>query len=198
MKWLLRLALRLLGWRNLGKPPGVDRCVMVAFPHTSNWDVVCLIAYGILEDVPVRFAIKDTWMRGPLGPLLKWLGGLAIDRSARGHQVELMAEALLSESRCVLCFTPEGTRGRAEHWKTGFYYTALKAKVPLFLAYVNGPDKCFGTGPLIWPSGDLEQDFQQLREFFEPISGIHREGTSPILLRPSGPNESGLDRSANQ
>ena len=183
MKFLLRLALRWSGWRNLGKSPGVDRCVMVAFPHTSNWDLVCLLVYGLLEDVPIRFAIKDSMMSGPLGWLLRKMGGLPIDRSQRGHQVELLAQAILQEERCVLCFTPEGTRGRAEFWKTGFYHTALKARVPLFLAYVNGPERHFGTGPVLWPSGDIEADLAIIREFFQPIQGIYPEGTSPIRLK---------------
>jgi len=183
-KLLVRSALGVLGWRCEGKPPGVARCVMVAYPHTSNWDLFCLFAYAILEDVPVGFAIKRSWMRGPLGVVLRALGGVSVDRTGQHSQVEQLAQALLARESLALCFTPEGTRARSEGWKTGFYYTALEAKVPLFLSFIDGRRKVFGTGPLIWPSGDLDLDFQQFRGLFDGLEGIVPERAGLIRVFP--------------
>lgn len=187
MSWkksLVRLGLRLIGWRCEGRPPEVERCVMVAFPHTSNWDLVFLFCYGILCDVPLCFAIKQSAMRGWLGRFLTYMGGIPIDRSQHHSQVHQLASAIQSRPRILLCVTPEGTRKRASYWKTGFYVTALEAGVPLFLAFVDGQRKAFGTGPLVVPSGDIYADMKKIRDFYGDIRGIYPDQTSPIEVKP--------------
>lgn len=168
---------------------------MLAFPHTSNWDLIALIVYANLHDVPLKFMIKDSVMKGPLGAVLKACGGVAVDRSRRSNLVEAMAETIGRLPEIALCVPPEGTRKRVEFWKSGFYHIARAAQVPVLLAFVDGPNRTFGTGPLVHLTGDMELDLNVIRNFYGDMKGLHPEGTSPIAFKPKedGAAESALE-----
>ncbi|MFA0964199.1 1-acyl-sn-glycerol-3-phosphate acyltransferase [Roseivirga sp. BDSF3-8] len=164
------------GWRLGGKfPADVKKAVMVAAPHTSNWDLVYARAAFYLMGIPVRFTIKKEWIKGPMGWFLKKLGAIAIDRQKfksadkRGSSVAAMIELFDSREELVVLVTPEGTRKYAEKWKTGFYYVALGAKLPIVLGYLNYKEKVAGIGPAIQPTGDIEIDMEKIKDFYRKI-----------------------------
>lgn len=177
-KKLAKFLLSLSGWRMAPDiPPEVQRCVIIAAPHTSNWDIWYARLSFFIMDIPLRFTIKKEWMRFPLKHLIKWLGGLPIDRrprrdtGERPSYVELMATLFEQYGSIAVMVTPEGTRSLRTQWKTGFYYAALKAGVPICLGYLDYANKVAGVGPAILPSGDLEADMRKIMDFYRPIQG---------------------------
>ena len=177
-RWLLSLS----GWQiDPNIPPESERCVMIAAPHTSNWDIwYARLAFFILN-VPVRFTIKKEWLRFPFGLFVRPLGGLGIDRRPRekgGHRpsyTELMTELFSKYHRLAVMVTPEGTRSRNDKWRTGFYYVALGAGVPICLGYLDYANKIAGIGPVIHPSGDIDKDMEKIMAFYGAIEGRHPE-----------------------
>jgi 1-acyl-sn-glycerol-3-phosphate acyltransferase len=176
---LSRLFFWLAGWHvNPDRPPAFERSVMLAAPHTSNWDLPFALAAFRIMQVPVRFTIKKEWLRFPFGLLIKPLGAIGIDRSPkqpgspRRSMVEAMTELFQTNSGpLVVLVTPEGTRSLQHQWKTGFYYTALQAGVPITCGYLDYRKKEAGIGLLLQPSGDMDADLQQIMAFYSDKTG---------------------------
>jgi 1-acyl-sn-glycerol-3-phosphate acyltransferase len=164
----------LFGWKvNMNLPEHADRCVMIAAPHTSNWDFLfSLAAFRILK-IPFRFTVKDEMFKFPFGFFTRKLGGIAINRrpkklgEERLSMVEAMANLFNEHDRLVVLVTPEGTRSLRTEWKTGFYYVAKKANVPISLGYLNYTDKVAGVGKTVWPSDDIEKDMRIIMDFYK-------------------------------
>ena len=181
-KWLLSLS----GWTvNMNFPPEISRCVMTAAPHTSNWDLwYARLAFFVME-APVRFAIKKEWMIFPFYLLIRPLGGIAIDRRPKGGgrerpgYVDQLAGYFHQYQRIAVLVAPEGSRSPQKHWKTGFYYAALKAGVPICLGYLDYRKKEAGVGPVIHPTGDIAADFRKILDFYTTIPGKFPEKFSP-------------------
>jgi 1-acyl-sn-glycerol-3-phosphate acyltransferase len=172
---IAKFLLPLIGWRVAGDLPDMPKFVLVVAPHTSNWDVpvglLCAYALGLLFPWPYGFMVKAPVFRWPLvGPLMRWLGGIPIDRSAANNVVEQMVEAFRRSDRLMLAITPEGTRQRLGYWKSGFYHIALKAGVPIVLAYLDYGRKAVGLGPTLWPTGDVEADLDVIRNFYTGVT----------------------------
>ncbi|MEN8319849.1 1-acyl-sn-glycerol-3-phosphate acyltransferase [Acinetobacter junii] len=154
----------------------IDQCVMIAAPHTSNWDALyarlALKALG----VNVRLTIKDSYMKFPFGPFVRAMGGIGIDRSAkqegqeRPSMVQLMSDLFKTHSKLVMLVTPEGTRAKQEQWKTGFYHVAVNAGVPIALAYMDYAKKKTGIGKIVYPSGDYQKDMTEIMAFYAEIN----------------------------
>src|ERR1700761_8166659 len=125
---LAELAFRLTGWRTEGGPPPDERFVLIAAPHTSNWDAVIMLLSARIYGLQLAWFVKDSWFKFPLGGLMRALGGVPIDRSAPHGVVEQAVERLQQDGRLALAVPPEGTRGHAPHWKSGFYHIARGAK----------------------------------------------------------------------
>lgn len=184
--WLFRFNGWTLNTSLITREP-VRRCVMIASPHTSNWDLVYLVAAFRLMQIPLRFTIKKEWMRAPFSWFIGPLGAIAIDRSPRqaGQERLSMTDAMASlfeENRdLVVIVTPEGTRSKRTEWKTGFYYTALKAGVPIYLGYLDYQKKEAGVGLRIDPSGDLAADMRTICAFYANIVPCHPQNFSPDL-----------------
>lgn len=166
---------------------GYNRAVMIAAPHTSNWDLVFARAAFYLMDIPVRYTVKKEWMRFPFSLIFGPLGAIAIDRSPKkaGEERKSMTEAMIQlfDGRGDLCVmvTPEGTRSLRTKWKTGFYHVAVGAKVPIGLGYLDYKNKVAGVGKLIYPSGDMQKDMKEIMDFYKPIQGKHPEKFSVDL-----------------
>lgn len=185
MQRLTALGLRTAGWRFEGPVPAEKKYVVLAFPHTSNWDGVMLLAMTRSIDLEMSWMIKSTWFRGPLGPLLRAVGAVAIDRSKAGNIVQQMIEEFARRERFVLVVPPEGTRGRAEHWRSGFYHIARGADVPVVPGFVDYRHRRWGLGPPIYLTGDVGADMDRVRDFYaaRDIAGLHPDQTSPIRLK---------------
>ncbi|MCF8233338.1 MAG: lysophospholipid acyltransferase family protein [Bacteroidales bacterium] len=168
MKSISKFILWLLGWKiHGGIPEGEKKAVIVAAPHTSNWDFFLgRFAYFVME-VNAKFLIKKEAFKWPLGGLFKAWGGIPIDRSRSSNMVEQVAGLFHEHESLYIVITPEGTRSLVSKWKKGFYYIALRAKVPIALAYIDYKKKEGGIGPTIHPSGDYEKDLARIEDFYK-------------------------------
>jgi 1-acyl-sn-glycerol-3-phosphate acyltransferase len=165
--------LRLTGWHVQGAlPPEATKSVLIAAPHTSNWDLPYTLMIAFVLRLNIYWMGKASLFRGPFGPVMRWLGGIAVDRSRSSNLVAASAAALVNAAGPTqLVVPPEGTRGKTRQWKTGFYYIALEARVPIVLAFVDYERKIGGLGPLFTPTGDVERDLAQIKLFYAPIKG---------------------------
>ncbi|HSH68872.1 MAG TPA: lysophospholipid acyltransferase family protein, partial [Deferrisomatales bacterium] len=163
--------LAVLGWRVHGQLPDEPRLVVVAAPHTSNWDFVLAMATAFALGVEIRWLGKHSLFRPPAGVLMRWLGGIPVDRGVRSGVVTQSAAALRSQEQMVLCVAPEGTRSGARRWKTGFYHIAREAGVPICLCTLHYPRRTLGLGPVLIPGDDTEADMTAIREFYRPFRG---------------------------
>ena len=182
---LAEQSLNLMGWEiDNHWDLDIDQCVMIAAPHTSNWDALyarlALKALG----VNVRLTIKDSYMKFPFGPFVRAMGGIGIDRSSKSNgqarlsMVQLMSNLFKTHSKLVMLVTPEGTRAKQEQWKTGFYHVAMTAGVPIALAYMDYAKKKTGVGKIIYPTGDYEKDMAEIMAFYAQINAKFPENFS--------------------
>jgi len=179
---LARLLLRLFGWRMVGQLPNVPKYLIVFAPHTSNWDLPLTLTVAFALRLKIYWLGKHVLFRPPLGWLLRAMGGIPVDRRSRNNAVEQAIRAFDERERLALAITPEGTRKKTAHWKSGFYYIALGAHVPMQLAFLDYRRKAGGFGPLIMPSGNIEADMAVMRDFFSGIVGKHPEQAGDIQL----------------
>lgn len=186
MRRLSRLLFRLAGWRTEGNVPPDPRYVLIAAPHTSNWDAVVMLLAARIFGIELKWFIKDSWFVFPLGPLMRALGGVPIDRSARHGMVERAIERLAASERLVLAVPPEGTRKPAPFWKTGFYRIAHGAGVPIVLGYLDYGRKIAGLGPAFTPTGNLQADFELFRAFYASITARYPKNVGPVAAPPEG------------
>lgn len=179
---LARLLLASAGWRIEGEAPAVPRYVLIAAPHTSNWDLVLMLLCGMAYGVWPSWVGKDTLFRPPLGLLLRALGGIPVDRRSPQNMVEQLAALFRSRERLVLAVPPEGTRSSREKWRSGFYFIARGAGVPVCLGFLDYSRKRGGLGPLLHPSGNLRADMDVVRAFYADKKGRFPEKQGPIRL----------------
>jgi 1-acyl-sn-glycerol-3-phosphate acyltransferase len=149
--------------------------VLIAAPHTSNWDLAYLLAFAAIHDLRISFMMKHTVFRGPFGPLFRSLGGIPIRRHQRESLVKQMVEAFAARDEFVLVVPAEGTRARVETWKSGFYHIASEAGVPIVLSYLDYARKRGGFGPAVVPTGRYREDMDVIRDFYADKSGRHPE-----------------------
>lgn len=169
------LGLKLTGWKLEGNPPTEKKYVLIAVPHTTNWDFPITLAMAFLFGFEIYWMGKDSLFKGPLGPIMRWLGGIAIDRSSKNNVVQQTIDAFNANDQLVVTIPPEGTRSRVEKWKTGFYYIAHGANVPIALGFLDYKHKIGGFGPTFYPTGDIEKDIAEIRQFYSGISGKYTE-----------------------
>jgi 1-acyl-sn-glycerol-3-phosphate acyltransferase len=167
------LFLRATGWRIEGAlPPEAAKSVFIAAPHTSNWDLPYTLMCAFVLDLNIRWMGKASLFRWPFGPVMRWLGGIAVRREQSNNLVAASAQALVeADGPLQLVVPPEGTRGRTRRWKTGFYFIAQQARVPIVMAFMDYEQKRAGLGPLFTPSGDVDADMAAIKRFYAPIKG---------------------------
>ncbi|MEW5954104.1 MAG: 1-acyl-sn-glycerol-3-phosphate acyltransferase [Bacillota bacterium] len=171
MKLISKVYFCLSGWTAAGGlPPEVKKCVMIAAPHTSNFDFSLARAGCYLLNIKLRYLIKKDWMLFPLGAFFRSTGAIAVERSKTSNMVDKLIELLNKSDELVLMISPEGTRKTTRKWKTGFYYAALGANVPIVLAYLDYKEKIACIGPVIYPTGDYIKDMEPVKEFYKNIT----------------------------
>ncbi|SRR5690554_381470 len=176
MKALSQFIFWITGWKVVGKiPKELKKFVMVAAPHTSNWDLLYARAAYYILNINVRYTIKKELFFFPLGVFLRQIGGIAIDRTTKENKVDSMSRMFEREDELALLVTPEATRSYAPEWKKGFYYIALAANVPIICGYLDYKKKHAGIGPIIYPSGDYEKDLNKLLKFYRTITPKYPE-----------------------
>lgn len=187
-----RAWLRAFGWRVEGGPPPVDKAVVVAAPHTSNWDLPFTLAVAWSLDRDVQWVGKHTLFAVPVwGRFMRSLGGIGVDRRTRNDSVKAIAHAIEERERVLLIVPPEGTRGAAKRWKTGFYWIAVEAEVPIVLGFLDYGRKRGGLGHVLQPSGDIARDFERMRTFYADVRGKHPERQGRVALAEDEPAASG-------
>ena len=170
-----RVGLRLSGWRVEGQFPADPRYVLIGAPHTSNWDFPLALGVCFACNVKIYWMGKSSLFRGLAGLVMRWLGGIPVNRDKPGGLVGQMITAFGRQPELVLAIPPEGTRSRVSEWKTGFYYIAQRAGVPVLPVYVDGARKVVGIAPLFYPTGDLEGDLPKIRAIYAGKQGIRAE-----------------------
>lgn len=180
------LVLKLMGWRVVLAQPVPARCVIVIYPHTSNWDFPIGLAAKWYMAIHVRFIGKDTLFRWPLaGAMVRW-GGIPVDRRAPHGVIGQLAERFAREPDFRLVLAPEGTRSRTGHWRSGFYHLTRAAGVPLGLAFIDYAKREVGVGGYLELTGDETADMARIASFYAGIRGKRPENASPVRLT-SGP-----------
>lgn len=180
---LARFVLRCMRWTTVVQEPVPDKCVMIAGPHTTNWDFVVMVSMARVKGVSITWLGKDALFRPPLGWLMRAMGGLPVRRKAANGMVAALAAEFPKHDVLHLVVPAEGTRSRTEYWKSGFYRIALAADVPVVCAFVDGPTRTGGFGPVLHLTGDVRADMDQVRAFYETKDGLKPGRFGPVRLR---------------
>ncbi len=176
MKNLARFLFKIFGWKiEENSPEGVRKCVIVVGPHTSNWDFVLGRLAFILYGIKPKILIKKDLFFPPLGWILKALGGIPVDRKKNNNITELAVGLFQNREELYMVFTPEGTRSYNPNWKKGFYYIALKAKVPIYICYMDFENKKGGFHSLFEPTGDVDKDIAYIKSVLGKFKGKYPE-----------------------
>lgn len=176
---------RAMGWTAIYKDPGIKKYVIIVWPHTSNLDFPTGFIFSRAYPLPKpHFLAKASAFKGIWGPIGRAVGGIPVDRSASNNLVDQVAAVFAERDEIALAVTPEGTRSKTHYWKSGFYYIALAAKVPIVMATIDFAKKCIIYGESFTPSGDIEADMEIIRRFYAGAQGRHPERQGEIRLRP--------------
>jgi len=156
----------LAGWDIQGVHPGIEKCVFIACPHRSNWDLLWMMLVSLRLRLPVYFMMKDTAFWGPFGALWRYLGGIPVNRKRPIDLVDSMVAEFRAHDHMFLVIAPSGTRKPVKYLKSGFYRIAWEAQVPICMAYINYPGKFTGVGDTLYPTGDYAADFAKIKAFY--------------------------------
>lgn len=152
-------------------------------PHTSNWDWVLTMLLAWDYKIQIRLLVKQEFFRGPLAPLLRASGAVALDRDDPGETINALLLEAEGDHPFVLGLAAEGTRSKGEFWKSGFYRIAQHTGLPITLAFLDGPSRTVGWGPTFSPTGDIRGDMDRIRAFYADKTGLRPEGFTPPRLR---------------
>ena len=171
LPWIGKFIFTIFGWSFKNELPNIPRFVIIVGPHTSNWDFVFGVSAMFILGLKISWLGKQAIFRKPFGGILRWLGGIPIDRSSSHGVVDTMINQFKSMDKLILALAPEGTRKKVEKWKTGFYHIATGADVPILMAGIDYKNKNITFGPLVYPSGNLNADVEGMQLFFKNIRG---------------------------
>jgi 1-acyl-sn-glycerol-3-phosphate acyltransferase len=183
MAWLGLMFLKLMGWRVEGKVPDIEKFVIIAAPHTSNWDFPITLAVCFALKMKIYWMGKAAMFRWPFAAALRWLGGIPIDRSKSHNVVEQSIQAFHKLEKLIMVVPPEGTRKKVSYWKTGFYHIAQGANIPIVLGFLDYRRKVGGIGPTFHPTGHIEKDIQTIRNFYAAIMGKRQSQFSNAAIK---------------
>jgi 1-acyl-sn-glycerol-3-phosphate acyltransferase len=170
-KHFCRIVLRIAGWKFIRTVPEVKKSVVCVAPHTSNWDfILAKLSYTATGDAAPSFFMKKEWFFFPLGVLLRAMHGIPVDRSKRTSLTEQVAAEFAKRDTFHIGITPEGTRKAVKEWKKGFYQIAIKAEVPIQLAYLDYGKKECGITELFYPTGDEKADIEFIQGFYKNVT----------------------------
>jgi 1-acyl-sn-glycerol-3-phosphate acyltransferase len=185
--WGQRTSLRILnlfGWKMRYKPLPGPHGIAVVYPHTSNWDFLVGLFGKWALGLQFRWLAKDSLFRGPMGPIMRYWGGVAVDRSAPMGATRQLAERMLASDWFWVAITPEGTRGYKPHWKSGFYHLALAARVPVLLVALDYGKKELRVVETVELSGDPDADMANIAASYAECQALHPKDAAPLKLAP--------------
>lgn len=181
--WLARMFLRLTGWDVIGQVPQASNFVLIGAHHTSNWDFIFGLCATYVFRLKASWMGKDSLFRWPFGYVMRALGGIAVDRSSPHGVVSQIVQQLKNTNGLVVMIAPEGTRKKKENWKSGFYWIARQAQVPIVCGYLDYERKQACIGLSMQPTDNVEQDMDRIREFYEDVIARKPEKVTPVRLR---------------
>lgn len=175
------LGLKLSGWKldlsEMPQPP----FVFIGAPHTSNWDFLLMLGAVFYLKLDCRWLGKDSLFKPPFGSLMRWLGGIPVDRSRANNAVQQTALLFQRHQDLVICIPPEGTRKKVAKWKTGFYFIALEAKVPIAMTVIDAENRCIRFLGTYSPSGDAEREIREIQRHYGGYRGLIPENACELL-----------------
>ena len=180
------LVLKIFGWRRSGQVPNIPKFVLIAAPHTSNWDFPITLAIVLAFKMRLHWLGKEALFRWPYGSLFSWLGGIPVNRSKSSDVVAQTIQVFKDKAKMIMMLAPEGTRKKVTYWKTGFYHIANGANVPIVLGFLDYMRKVGGIGPTLIPTGNIESDMAKIRAFYHTISGKTPDKSTPAMIAPQG------------
>ncbi len=180
-KLLASFILWLQGWKVVGEIPQIKKYVIIAAPHTSNWDFVIGRSFGYMLGIEAKYLGKSQLFKPPFGWFFRLTGGIPVDRTKHNSLVTFTIDLFNQSKELVVGITPEGTRTRVEKWKQGFYHIAEGANVPILLSFMDYKRKEAGVGKIIYPSGDIEKDMSIIEEFYKGVSAKIPEHYNPKI-----------------
>lgn len=183
-KILADTILRIIRWRIEVIAPPCEKYVLIGAPHTSNFDFFFMLLMVYSTGLKLNWVGKHTLFRKPFSGWMRMLGGIPVDRRTQNQFVQQMVDSFNQSDQLKLAIAPEGTRGKSQYWRTGFYHIAHGARVPIVFGYIDYKQKIVGIGPSMIPGGDINKDFPQIREFYRTKSGRRPELQGEILIRP--------------
>jgi 1-acyl-sn-glycerol-3-phosphate acyltransferase len=164
--------LKILGWKTEGKiPKDLKKCVMIAAPHTSNWDLPFTLMTAFALDAKVYWMGKEQIFKPPFRRIMMWTGGIPVNRSTSTNMVQASIDAIKENDQLFLIVPPEGSRSKVTYWKTGFYHIAQGAGVPILMGFLDFKRKTSGIAGTYNTTGDLEVDMNHIKSIYAPISG---------------------------
>ncbi len=169
------IILKIIGWRVVGSLPNERKYILIGAPHTSNWDFPLMLLAVLKVGMDVHWLGKNTLFPPVLGSVMRWLGGIAVDRSKSNNLVAQLVDLYRERDELVVVIPPEGTRSKVERWKSGFYHVAAGANVPILLGFIDASRKELGFGPLFFPAQDYESDLPKIQEFYRNKLGIRAD-----------------------
>lgn len=169
--WFASFCLFIMGWKIKGKMPDIKKFVLIAAPHSSNWDFVFFLLVIFKFKISIHWMGKHTLFKWPFKWILKQLGGISVYRSKKGNVVNALTLLFNRSKEMIITIAPSGTRKKVTEWKTGFYHIASQSKVPIVLGFIDYNRKIAGIGPVFNPSGDIDADMKTIRSFYTPFSG---------------------------
>lgn len=176
------ILLKTLRWKAVGTLPKQNKYIIIVAPHTSNWDVFYGVILAFTLKLDARFLAKKELFRWPFAPIIRWLGGIVTDRSSHSNIVDKIVKIFNENEKFVLALAPEGTRHKADYWKSGFYHIAKEANIPIVLAFIDYGTKTGGAGPLLYPSADINKDIITIRNFYLNKKGKNEDQASPAAI----------------
>lgn len=181
---LARVLLKISRWKTVGEVP--RKGILVGAPHTSNWDWVLTMLLAWDNNVQIRLLVKDSFFKGPLGIFMRATGAVELDRENPSATIRTLLADAETDDTFLLGIAAEGTRGKAEYWKSGFYRISQQTGLPITLAFLDAPSRTVGWGPTFPPTGDVVADMDRIREFFADKRGFRPELTTTPRLREEG------------
>ncbi|GAB4315098.1 MAG: lysophospholipid acyltransferase family protein [Phototrophicales bacterium] len=176
---------RLMGWRAIGDVPPYDKFVLTAAPHTSNWDYIIMLGLAAHYKRRPKTIVKDKLLKWfIIGRFIRWFGGVPVARSHSENTIQQVVQWFDQHEKMILVLAPEGTRKKVPYWRSGFYYMAYEAGVPIVLGFLDYKNKQAGFGEVIHPSGDIHADMERIRAFYQQHGyGKYPENASDVRLK---------------
>ncbi len=183
-----KTVMKLSGWKVTGSLPDSKKMIIIAAPHTSNWDFIFLLGAAYCFRLSINWLGKESMFPPVWGSFLKYLGGVPIDRSKSSNTVQTIADIIRDSTYFTMIIPPAGTRSKTDYWKSGFYQITLATQIPIVCGYLDYKKKVACLGLSFVPTGNLQEDMDRIRDFYRDINGKHPENTSRIRLKEEDAN----------